>query len=415
MSVANILNNDPLGKQIDQPNLTVDNLLTVKDINCSGVINATTLAVDNLSLYTQQTPYTGDSATLNYQNADFSLGKITGLDTSVPPNGTYYSKIQVKPQINDTTPEMFFVGRDANPDNTTRQLGAFVRSRKVVGAGAFTSEARLGLTNVEPDGIPAVTVGETYAFRLPPAGGSDILTLTAFDNTAPNTAPNNAKDLMTITPSGARPYQSYAVALGDTSTENPVVQVQGSDGLGYIYDNKYNIPRAMVIPQAEDATFGSGFTLSTPSYLAPFIATNSAVLNSTTGQIEFALTSANLSTAPYMLQVVIDCGVAGTVLTPGEAFGVRMFDNIAGGQTYFGGDITIQTTDMSLSPPAEAVYNPTRKFVFSSVVWVNKEQTVPTVPDPIIAMRLRGASPNTSTSSLPIGAIQIAFFPMMSQ
>jgi hypothetical protein len=412
MSVANILNNNPLGKQIDQPNLTVENQLTVNgNAIVEGTLNVTSIVSDNITAFTNVDGYTGDEAFVSFANKDFTLGNITANDTSVPPNGTYYSKLGTHPQINGSTPEMFFVGRDANPDNSTRQLGAFVRSRKVVGAGAFTAEARLGLTNVEPDGVPAVTTGETYAFRVPVAGGADTLTLTAFDNTAPSTA----KDLMTITPSGPRPYASYAVALGDTSTENPIVQVQGSDGLGYIYDNKYNIPRAMVLPQAEDATFGSGFTLSTPSYLAPFIATNSAVLDSTTGQIEFALTYQNLVTAPYMLQVVIDCGVAGTVLTPGEAFGVRMFDNIAGGQTYFGGDITIQTSDMSLSPPAEALYNPTRKFVFSSVVWVNKEQTVPTVPDPIIAMRLRGGSPSTSTSSLPIGAIQIAFFPMMSQ
>jgi hypothetical protein len=116
-----------------------------------------------------------------------------------------------------------------------------------------------------------------------------------------------------------------------------------------------------------------------------------------------------------MLQIVIDCGATGTVLTAGEAFGVKVYDNIAGGQTYFGGDFTIDTSALSLTPAPEAVYYPTRKFVFSSVVWINTAQTAPTVPDPVIEMFLRGASPNTSTSVLPAGAIQIAFYPMMSQ
>jgi hypothetical protein len=226
MSIANILNNNPLGKQIEQPNLTVDNLLTVKDINCSGVINATTLAVDNLSLYTQQEPYTGDSATLNYQNADFSLGKITALDTSIPPNGTYYSKLQLKPQLNDTTPELFFVGRDANADNTTRQIGAFVRSRNVV--GQFTTEARLGLTNIEPDGLPPVLTGETYAFRVPQAGGTDALTLTAFDNTGAG----SQKDVLNVLPSGARPYQTY-----QTTVAGNVVKLMSDQTAGVIVAN----------------------------------------------------------------------------------------------------------------------------------------------------------------------------------
>jgi hypothetical protein len=264
MSVANILNNDPLGKQIDQPNLTVDNLLTVKDINCSGVINATTLAVDNLSLYTQQTPYTGDSATLNYQNADFSLGKITGLDTSVPPNGTYYSKIQVKPQINDTTPEMFFVGRDANPDNSTRQLGAFVRSRNV--PGQFTAEARLGLTNVEPDGLPAVLTGETYAFRVPQAGSTDALTLTAFDTTGAG----SSKDVLNVLPSGARPYTQYQTTVAGNvvklmSDQTAGVIVAKSDApnvYGTVYDSNITPPVEFVPATGVTAPFALAEYLS---------------------------------------------------------------------------------------------------------------------------------------------------------
>jgi len=410
MSVANILNNNPLGKQIDQPNLTVENELTVNgNAIIEGTMNINTIVADNITAFTNVDGYTNDQAYIAFENRDFSLGNIIALDTSVPPNGTYYSKFQIKPQINGSTPELFFVGRDANPDNSTRQLGSFARSRTGTG---FTAEARLGLTNVEPDAQPtAVTVGETYAFRLPQSGaGTDTLTLTAFDNTGAGTS----KDLIKITPSGARPYASYAVALGDTSTENPVVQVQGSDGLGYVYDNKYNIPRGMVLPQANEADFATGFTLSTPSALTPFIATNSiAVTNA--GLIEFALSYDTLRTCPYMLQVVIDCGIAGTVLTPNEAFQIRVYDNIAGGQTYFGSEMVIDTNNLSLSPVGEATYYPQRKFVFTTVFWMNKAQTVPTIPDPIVEMLLRGASPNTSTSVLPVGAVQIAVFPMMAQ
>jgi hypothetical protein len=229
MSIANILNNDPLGKQIDQPNLTIDNLLTVKDINASGVVNMTTLAVDNLTIYTNQPAYTGDSATLNFGDDDFSLGQITAKDTSIPPNGTYYSKLQIKPQINGATPEMFFVGRDANADNSTRQLGAFVRSRNVTGAGAFTAEARLGLTNVEPDAVPApITVGQTYAFRLPQAGSTDALTLTAFDTTGVD----SQKDIINVLPSGARPYQTY-----QTTVAGNVVKLMSDQTAGVIVAN----------------------------------------------------------------------------------------------------------------------------------------------------------------------------------
>ena len=229
MSVSNILNNDPLGKQIDQPNLTVDNLLTVKDINASGVVNMTTLAVDNLTIYTNQPAYTGDSATLNFGDDDFSLGQITAKDTSIPPNGTYYSKLQMKPQINGATPELFFVGRDANADNTTRQLGAFVRSRNVTGAGAFTAEARLGLTNVEPDAVPApITTGQTYAFRLPQAGSTDALTLTAFDTTGVD----SQKDIINVLPSGARPYTQY-----QTTIAGKVVRLMSDDVAGVVVSN----------------------------------------------------------------------------------------------------------------------------------------------------------------------------------
>lgn len=244
MSVSNILNNDPLGKQIVQPNMTVENLLTVKDVNVDGVMNVATLAVDNLSLYTQQTPYTGDSATLNYQNADFSLGKITALDTSVPPNGTFYSKIQIKPQLNDTTPELFFVGRDANADNSTRQLGAFVRSRNVV--GQFTTEARLGLTNIEPDGLPPVLEGETYAFRLPQAGSTDALTLSAFDNTGAG----SQKDVINVLPTGARPYQTYQTTvagsvvklMSDNTAGVIVAKSSAPDVFGSVYDSNLTKP-----------------------------------------------------------------------------------------------------------------------------------------------------------------------------
>lgn len=266
MSVANILNNEPLGKQIDQPNLTVDNLLTVLgDCQIDGTMNVGTIAADNITAYTTQTPYTGDSATVNYANADFSLGKLTALDTSVPPNGTFYSKLQIKPQINDATPELFFVGRDANPDNSTRQLGAFARSRTQTG---FTAEARLGITNVEPDANPApITTGETYAFRLPVSGGSDALTLTAFDNTGAG----SQKDVLNVLPSGARPYQTYmttvagnVVKLMSDQTAGVIVANSAAPNVyGTVYDSNITPPVEFVPATGVAAPFALSTLLTT--------------------------------------------------------------------------------------------------------------------------------------------------------
>jgi len=412
MSVANLFNNDPLGYQIDQPNLTVENLLKVKgDAEVDGRLTAVTLGVDNLNLFTSQEPYTGGSATLNYQNPDFSLGQITAVDTSVPPNGIYYSKLEMKPQLNDSTPELFFVGRDANPDNSTRQIGAFVRSRRTVAPNPiFTTEARLGLTNVEPDGLPPILAGQTYAFRLPQSGVTDTLTLTGFDNTGDS----SAHDVLVVTPSGARPYAEYAVALGDAQSATPVVEVQGSAGNGQVYDSVYNVPTGMILPSLSEFNENTlvNTTFNTPSYLLPYTAQNTASIDKN-GGMEFFWKTPLTRTAPYMIQIVIECG-AGTVLGANETFNLTIKDNLTEGQTYFGGDISIPTSALSVSPVGEVDIYPTRKFVFSSVVWLNKDQTAPTTADPTVIFILRGANPNVSTSVLPAGAVKIAIFPMVS-
>jgi hypothetical protein len=426
MSVSNLYASGPNGKYINQKeivvdNLTVNNLLTVEGgtIYEGGIqVNGANDPTKEIILNINEDVLTsiGDTTGVNFEALDgagapVNLGAVIVENSSATAGSVIASKISIKPAIpNGATPvisDMLSVGKDL----LTTEVGVFAKT--AFGAGIAGA---LGITNVED--YVATDAGKVYKFTLPVVGGNDNLSLVA-DQIAPSGGAGSppsvvsSKTVLAVKPVGpAEAPTGYDVYLGDTSDADPNVLVEGSGGAGRVFDSLYNAPDAMVLPLASDAQVPAGFTITTPSYLTPFIATNSSPLNNTTGQLSIFINSTTLRTAPYMLQLVIDTGVAGTVLTPNEAFEIRVRDNIGGGQIYFGSDMVIGTNVLSTSPVGEALVYPTRKQVFSTVFWVNKDQTLPTVPNPIVEFFIRGPNPNTSTSNLPAGSVQLAFFPM---
>lgn len=257
MSVSNLYATAPNGtKFIKQDDIEVNNL-TVDDVL---LINGGTAINGGLTIYGKDDANAelsmnfdddaldciGSTTGIHFETLDEVLGAIVAENSSAVAGSTIASKIVVKPAIWDgASPietEMLSVGKDL----LTTEVGVIARS--TFGAGI---EGALGITNVED--YAAADTGKVYKFTLPIAGGTDILTLKA-DQIAPSGGAGSppsvvsSKSILSVAPVGPvdAPLE-YSVSLGDTSSLLPIVQVQGSSGVGSVYDTKYNIPDGMIL------------------------------------------------------------------------------------------------------------------------------------------------------------------------
>ena len=246
MSISNILGTIGGITQIVQDDITVGNLTVEKDMSIAGdvVYNGGltvvgTVPANELVLSTGGAGYVNGSTALNYTNNAYSLGSVVGQDTSVGPAGVQYSKIEVHPQINASLPEVLFVGRDRNVNTATNAvstIGTFTRS--ITQAG-FTADARLGLTNNEPDASPAVVDGVQYYFSLPndpSVDANNVLSMVAKDTS--NATSTNT--LMKITPSGAKPYSAYDTTF--ITSKLGVARLNTPSTIGEVFDSVNNTP-----------------------------------------------------------------------------------------------------------------------------------------------------------------------------
>jgi hypothetical protein len=252
MSVSNLYATASNGsKFIKQDKIEVDNLI----VDTTLIINGGTVINDGVTIYGRDNPNVelnmnfdanalaciGSTTGMNFETIDKELGSVICENSSATAGSVIASKISIKPAIpNGATPvisDMLSVGKDL----LTTELGVFAKS--AFGAGVAGA---LGITNIE--NYASASTGKVYKFSLPSAGGSDVLTLVA-DQIAPSAGAGSppavvsSKNLMTIAPDGpASAPTSYSVAIGDITDATPLVAVQGSAGVGQIYDSRYNLP-----------------------------------------------------------------------------------------------------------------------------------------------------------------------------
>ena len=252
MSVSNLYATASNGsKFIKQDKIEVDNLI----VDTTLTINGGTVINDGITIYGRDSPNVelnmnfdanalaciGSTTGMNFETIDKELGSVICENSSATAGSVIASKISIKPAIpNGATPvisDMLSVGKDL----LTTEVGVFAKS--AFGAGVAGA---LGITNIED--YASASTGKAYKFALPVAGGSDVLTLVA-DQIAPSGGAGSpptvvsSKNLMTIAPDGpASAPTSYSVAIGDITDATPLVAVQGSAGVGQIYDSRYNLP-----------------------------------------------------------------------------------------------------------------------------------------------------------------------------